>query len=58
MIPWDRVDPMGLQDIEISDELNRLGIQASVNSRNDFFAHPEKGGGSRGQLVQENLKTP
>jgi RHS repeat-associated protein len=55
--PVDGSDPMGLEDIEISDQLNKLGIQASLNSRQSFINHPGLGTGSRGQLVQENNVT-
>ena len=54
--PVDRSDPMGLEDIAISSELDRLGIQASVNSRQSFIDHPA-GLGSRGQLIQANNNT-
>src|SRR2546423_3687681 len=55
--PVDMTDPMGLEDIPVSDELNRLGIQASLNSRRSFVEHPGLGSGSRGQLIQENIAT-
>jgi RHS repeat-associated protein len=49
--PMDFTDPMGLDDIYISPEMDRLGVQASLNARAASIA--ARDGIDRSQVIQE-----
>jgi RHS repeat-associated protein len=51
--PVDFTDPMGLEDIAISRDLDKLGVQASINSLRAAIA--AKDGMGRSQLIQQRV---